>query len=43
MSKLLKPTLVAIVKIATPAAAGAFGLWLLTAAPDIHRAVCMGG
>lgn len=40
MPKAIKPLLVAIVKIATPAAAGAFGLWLATAAPDVYRAVC---
>lgn len=41
MSKGLKAFLVAILKVATPAAAGAAGLWLATAAPDVWRAVCV--
>lgn len=39
--KKMAPLLIAFLKVGGPAAAGAFGLWLATAAPDIYRAVCL--
>lgn len=42
MGRFLSQLVVAFLKVATPAAAGAVGLWLATSVPDVYRAICGG-